>query len=245
MTMVARVLRSLRLVVSGGEILRSDAEAHPLTAQVHGMDGEVLDRVPILGPYGLAYRPPSGSRVITGAVGADRSQLVILGAGHADDRAPELEEGEVALYGRGGATLRLGRDGNVYITGNVEVQGDVRDVRGSMELIRQLFDAHTHPTPVGPTGVPFLPMAGGSGGAGGEVGGEAGGDSEQRIAGPPAHGDIWTFDAALARAVTLPLGPPGTVLTCRLDGQGLAYLPIPIQADASRLTHGVLDGGTP
>jgi hypothetical protein len=46
------------------------------------------------------------------------------------------------------------------VTGTVEVQAPlisgvvVTDIKGPMELIRQLYDVHIHPTPKGPTGPP-------------------------------------------------------------------------------------------
>lgn len=143
------VLRALRLVLTGGEVLRTEPGTHPVQAQVAGVAGETLDRVPIFGPFGLAYRPPDGSRVVTGAVGADRAQLVILGAAHADDPGPALEPGEVALYARGGAVLRLALDGRVHVQGDVVVHGDVLDRTGALDRLRQLFNAHVHPTPAG------------------------------------------------------------------------------------------------
>lgn len=161
--MIAAVLRALRLLVSGGEVLRSDWDGPVGTVQVETFAGAVADRVPIFGPFGVAYRPPAGSRVVTASISADRSQMVLLGAAHPEVAAPHLAEGEAALYAQGGAVLRLGRDGRVHVTGDVvvagsvEVEGDVVDAIGPLSRLRQIYNSHTHVASGSPTTPPTTP----------------------------------------------------------------------------------------
>lgn len=161
--MMDRVLRALRLLISGGEVLRTDWDRPVPTAQLATFAGAPVDRVPIFGPFGLAYRPPAGSRVLTAAIGSDRSQITILGAAHPDVPLPDLAEGESALYARGGAVLRLGVDGRVHVTGdvvvdgNAEISGDVIDRVGALDRLRNIFNAHTHVASGSPTTPPVTP----------------------------------------------------------------------------------------
>jgi len=160
---LARLMRSLRLLVSTGEVTRTDWGTRPPRLQLHGYQGEVLDRVALMTPFGVASRPPLGSRVVTVAIGADRSQLVALAAAHAADAPPEIAEGELAIHARGGAVVHLRLDGSVHVTGPVTVTGpitatgDVSDMRGSLDLLRTAFNLHTHPETGSVTG-PAIPQ---------------------------------------------------------------------------------------
>lgn len=166
MSPLARVMRALRLLVSTGEVTRTDWGTRPPRLQLHGYEGEVLDRVALMTPFGVASRPPLGSRVVAVALGADRSQLAVLAAAHASDPPPELAEGELAIHARGGAVVHLKLDGSVHVTGPVTVSGavsvdgpvtatgDVSDMRGSLDLLRTAFNLHQHPETGGVTGPP-------------------------------------------------------------------------------------------
>jgi phage gp45-like len=231
---VTALRRSLRLVSNLAEVEMTDWAQVPPTAQLHLQDGEVQDRVPILGPWGVAYRPPRGARGVAVAQGGDRSQLVLLGAASRAVPPPVLDEGEVALYSAGGAVLRLGLDGKVHVTGDVLVEGHLADFRSSLEEMRALIDAHVHPTPAGPTGVPTVPLAGGGGA-------EGGGEDQERI--PAQTGDLFAFDSTLNGSRALKPGAKGSVLTSQGDGELPAYLPPAPTTDASHLITGELDGG--
>lgn len=142
--MIQRLWQALRLMIGSGEVIRTDVDRHPATAQIHGVDGEVLEAVPLLSPWGVAARPPRGSRVLTAALGASREQVVALSAAHIATPPPQLEEGEVALYALGGATVVLRTDGSVLVHGPLRVEGDVFDTRGSLNELRQAFNLHLH-----------------------------------------------------------------------------------------------------
>jgi len=171
--MIAAIQRALQLMLSSGEVIRTDWAPHPPQAQVHGVAGEVLDQVPILTPWGIAARPPGGARVLLGALGADRTRLLVLSAAHEDVRPPELAEGEVALYARGGAQVTLREDGSIAIQGPVSIEGSLT-VQGSVQVdgsiqaagqisdalvslgaLRAAYNSHTHLASGAPTSGPI------------------------------------------------------------------------------------------
>lgn len=144
------IRRKIRLLLSPASVTLTDWSTTPKSAQLHLLEGEVVDRVPIMGPWGLAWRPLRGARGLAVAVNAERAQLALIGAASREVALPELAEGEVALYAQGGAVLHLRVDGSIHITGPVTVDGpvtatgDVSDPRGSLDLLRTAFNLHTH-----------------------------------------------------------------------------------------------------
>lgn len=69
--------------------------------------------VPVVAPYGIAYNPPVGE---TSVVLPLTKEQVCLGVVSKDKN---LEEGELMLYSKGGATIVLKNDGSVVINGKV------------------------------------------------------------------------------------------------------------------------------
>jgi phage baseplate assembly protein V len=151
---ITRLMRSLRMLVTHGEVSLSDDSLHPPRLQIQGVAGEVLDRVPMLTPFGVATRPPIGSRALLLALGGDRAQLVVVSAGHKDYRGPSLAEGELALHSVGGTVLHVKNDGSVHVTGDVTASGDVSDSVGTLAALRTAFNVHTHPVTGSTTGPP-------------------------------------------------------------------------------------------
>lgn len=70
-------------------------------------------KTPIVSPCGIAYIPPEGEMSV---VMSTPDGEVCVGT-----IAPDmgLKPGEVMLFSKGGATIKLGNDGNVYINGEV------------------------------------------------------------------------------------------------------------------------------
>jgi len=163
MKVLSDIMRALRLLVTSGEVSRSDWGTRPPRMQVQGMAREVIDQVAVMTPFGVASRPPLGSRVLLVAHGADRSQLVAIAAAHADEALPELAEGEFAIYAKGGAVVHLRLDGSVHVTGPVTVDGsvtatgEVSDALGSLGLLRSAFNLHVH-AETGSTTGPAVPQ---------------------------------------------------------------------------------------
>ena len=69
--------------------------------------------VPVIAPYGIAYNPPVGETSVVLPLVSEQAFLGVV----AQDKG--LEEGELMLYSKGGATILLKNDGSVVINGKV------------------------------------------------------------------------------------------------------------------------------
>ncbi|MBD9362902.1 phage baseplate assembly protein domain-containing protein [Methylomonas fluvii] len=136
--------------------------------QAKVLDGEVLDNLARVEPYGFSYRPQAGAQVYLAFPAGDRSYGVALIVG--DKRYQlELEAGEVALHDDIGHIIKLGRNGiaidggghdvtisnapTVKIADALEVGAGVK-ITGGLEVNgKDVSDLHTHmsTTPGTPT----------------------------------------------------------------------------------------------
>lgn len=166
---LAPTLRRVRLSIGLALIDGIDDSGGVQTAQVRLLRGEV-GRARRYQHFGFSSHPPAGSPSVTLAVGGHRSHLVIV----ADDgpgRIRDLAPGEVALYTADGTTVVCRVGGRVEITAATEVlvdapllrcTGDVADAAGTMQEMRDTFNAHTHAgvqTGSGSTAVPSQVMS--------------------------------------------------------------------------------------
>lgn len=117
--------------------------------------GELIDQVPRLGDYGLAYCPPDGSEVVTIFLGGRRSSGVIIATGHRETRPHDLQPGEAMLYnGLTDTWVRMCADGKIRSKGDWEhdggfkATGDILDRSAgntaTMKIHRDAFNAHHH-----------------------------------------------------------------------------------------------------
>lgn len=103
--------------------------------------------------WGLACPPSPGDQVLVLPQEGDAEHGVIVGRAFSDSqRPPAAPAGELWLVHKSGSFLKLTNDGSVQVKGDLHVDGDVYDRRGSLDRLRQHYDAHTHgggaiPTP--------------------------------------------------------------------------------------------------
>jgi phage gp45-like len=103
--MIAHVWRRLQLMIAQGIGLRVSTH----TVQIKCLDGEVLDNIDRIQPYGFSYRPHSGHQAYEVFPSGDRSHGFCLIAG--DRRYTlELQDGEVALHDDQGQMVKIARD---------------------------------------------------------------------------------------------------------------------------------------
>ena len=69
--------------------------------------------MPVIAPYGIAYNPPVGEASVVLPLVSEQACLGVV----AQDK--NLEEGELMLYSKGGASIVLKNDGSVVINGKV------------------------------------------------------------------------------------------------------------------------------
>ncbi len=116
--------------------------------QVSLFEGETQD-VERWEQYGFASRPREGLKSLVIAVGGNRSDLASIATQH--DNKPPLEFDEVIMYHREGNFIKINSQG-ISIEGDVTVNGDVFDMTGSLDQLRQTYTNHTHIVPQAPSG---------------------------------------------------------------------------------------------
>lgn len=83
--------------------------------------GEVRN-LPVYGPGGYVWLPEGGAAVLVIKGGPGGEEQCVAGA--RQGQAPDgMEPGEVYLYGPGGGSVYLRRDGAVELRGTVKIQG--------------------------------------------------------------------------------------------------------------------------
>lgn len=111
--------RRLRLLFAQGRATLIGAD----TVQVEVLDGEVLEGMKRVEPYGLSYRPKTGAQAYLLFPAGDRARGVALVIG--DKRYQmDLEEGEVALHDDEDNFVKLGRGGVVTAKAATKVVAD-------------------------------------------------------------------------------------------------------------------------
>ncbi|MEO0649378.1 MAG: phage baseplate assembly protein V [Planctomycetota bacterium] len=144
--------------------------------QIERLRGEVSDGVERFQEYGFTSHPQVGSEVAVLSLNGDRSHPMIVAL---EDRRYriELAEGQVAVYDAAGSKIVLDNAGNATVTasgsvtidapsatvkgdlavdGDVVAGGDVSDATGTIQVMRDVFNAHTHPETGGTTGPPAV-----------------------------------------------------------------------------------------
>jgi hypothetical protein len=115
-----------------------------LKSRLSGETG--LENLRTLHPYGLASKPKAETEVVILPLMGDPTNLNVL-TQHDKDR-PEIEQGEVALYGPDGQIIHFKNDGNIY-QGSSEADEPV--VLGNVlkTLLEALIDAFLNNPQVG------------------------------------------------------------------------------------------------
>ncbi len=130
-------------------------------------EGVLSGWLPVLAPWigagwGMFCLPSPGQQVLVLAQEGEAEHGVVVGASYSDRLpAPVGAVGEMVLRHASGTTLRLANDGTVRIDGTVHVQGDllvsgqVADGHGTLDVLRQHYNQHSHP---GGDGAPPSPQ---------------------------------------------------------------------------------------
>ena len=166
--------RRIRNITARGVVSLSDASKLLQTLQLTVLKDEVLDGVEHFEPHGFTSRPKAGAEAILLCPGGNRSSAITIMVSDRRVRIKDLGEGEVAIYDDTGNTIVLKQNGSIQmnsptavdivapdvtIDGNLSVTGDVSDANGSMQEMRDIYNAHGHPTaPLGPVSTPTTSM---------------------------------------------------------------------------------------
>ena len=96
--------------------------------------------------WGMTCPPSPGDQVLVLPQEGDAEHGIIVGAAFSDvQRPPPAPAGELWLTHQSGSFLKLTNDGTVQIQGDLHVNG------GSLDRLRQHYDAHSHAGGPGPT----------------------------------------------------------------------------------------------
>ncbi|WP_050469166.1 phage baseplate assembly protein V [Herbaspirillum chlorophenolicum] len=139
-----QVWARVQLMVAQGNVTLGGAEK----IQVEVLDGEPLDNIKRVEPYGFSYRPKPGSQAHLVFPSGDRSYGVALIVG--DKRYQmDLQEGEVAIHDDEGNFMQLKRGGTILAKAATEViaetplfktTGDAQ-IGGNLEVMGQTTSA--------------------------------------------------------------------------------------------------------
>ena len=157
MTALNRLVANVQSMVQRVIVRLIDDDAHTQFFQTEGLAEHPDDDVEHHQPYGFTSHPPPGSTALLLAVGGDASHPVAVNAFHPDKRPTGLKEGEVGLYDHEGRLLLLVKAG-----ASPEILVGAPDATEPAllgDIAVTTYDAHVHPTPFGPTGMPTVSLA--------------------------------------------------------------------------------------
>ncbi|TAH39297.1 MAG: phage baseplate assembly protein V [Planctomycetota bacterium] len=158
--------RRLSLLVSRGTVKASNDARKIQELQVSLLAKETQDGLERFQQYGLTGRPFADAEALVVFLGGSRDHGIVIAVDDRRYRLLGLAEGEVALYDDQGNRVHLKRNHEievvaatkitlqattVRVNGTLETTGDIRDLLGgggggsSMEEIRTIYNAHTHP----------------------------------------------------------------------------------------------------
>lgn len=80
--------------------------------------GDVRDKLPRMGEYGLASVPPAGSDAVIAFLAGERANGVVVATNHQASRKKNMSSGESALHDNRGSFVYLAADGlHIHTTG--------------------------------------------------------------------------------------------------------------------------------
>lgn len=158
---IVRLQSQARRMIGLGKVTRTDDAGDQQLVQVNINPGgpreleEVIDDVPRLGHYGLAYCLPDGGEVVIVSLGGHRSMSVGIATGHRETRPRDLQPGEAMVYNALAETfIKLCADGTIRSKGawlhegDFSATGDILDHSATntatMKIHRDKFNVHKH-----------------------------------------------------------------------------------------------------
>ncbi|HRH91496.1 MAG TPA: phage baseplate assembly protein [Agitococcus sp.] len=161
---IDRALKQVRPAFRGVTSLLNTA-SQVSVAQIKGVASEVLNNVPVFQQFGFTSALPDNSDVIVLPLLGSSGLSVIIASENGKFRLKGLVKGESALYSLWGDYIHIkeGRIikvkagtkllvdapdaeflGNLKVLGNIESDGYVKDQKGTMQEIRDVYNNHGH-----------------------------------------------------------------------------------------------------
>jgi phage baseplate assembly protein V len=143
---LAPIKRRLSLVVVRALVDIVDDSTDLQVLQVVPGDGEIIEDLEHLQPYGLTSRPPKGAPVIVLSPNGNNEIAVAL-VGWKASRPTGLKEGEVALAHENGNMILLKDGGDIVVTASGDILlGGVTKKLATEDFVNNVYKLHTHPT---------------------------------------------------------------------------------------------------
>lgn len=146
------IQRQINVILSGSSGA-NDQFSEDISEMFPGMP--TITKRPVMHPYGLASRAPSGTLQVVARQGEHFGNRLILG--HRDANRPSMSQGETVLYNQYGQQIYL-ENGKIHIgkktSSNPTVLGN--ELKDLLTLILNHIMDHTHLGNLGyPTGKPL------------------------------------------------------------------------------------------
>ncbi|BFI54611.1 phage baseplate assembly protein [Yersinia pseudotuberculosis] len=169
---LAKLYRQIKMMIGVGRVTGSHDGGSVQTVQ-YQTPLEVRSDTPRLAEFGFSSGLPTGTDVVIGFLGGDRSSAVIIGSNHQSFRHVGLNLGETVIYSQWGQYVKLTEAGIIIeangqpvtvnnateVTVNasvkvrlntplLEVSGDIVDNAGSngttLKTLREAYNTHNH-----------------------------------------------------------------------------------------------------
>ena len=105
--------------------------------------------------WGIVAHPSPGDQVVIAPVEGDIENSIIIGRIYSDRcRPPDSDVGEFKIVHQSGSCIYLKNDGAVHVKGDLHVDGEVFDSKGSLDRLRTHYNEHRHHSGNNTTDVP-------------------------------------------------------------------------------------------
>jgi len=147
----------VRLLVSRGVVTLVDDSFKMQALQVELLKDELHDEVEHFQPFGFTAHPLQDAEVLYLSVGGNRSAGVVVCVSDRRHRPTGLAEGDVCLYTENGERVYLNKADDIVHIGAKSAAEFIAMATKTLDRLQDIadtFDAHKHPTGMGPSGVP-------------------------------------------------------------------------------------------
>lgn len=125
--------------------------------QIELLAGETRDEIELMQHFGYKSIPPQDTKGLTVSVAGMRDNTIIIAT--SNENAPELKEGETAVFSNFESFVKLLEDGVVNINGDSKNFVTYAELDSALQKLVTTYNSHTHLTPVYmPLPVPVTPI---------------------------------------------------------------------------------------
>lgn len=165
--MINQVWKRLQLMTQSCKVEMLNRQNGKYHLQATGLDGEVLDNIEHIQPYGFSHSPHVGSQAYVIFPNGDRSYGIAFAVGDKQYNMQGMQAGEVAIHDHAGNYVLIGAGGIITVKSSTKVIADTPlfectqdcKIGGKLEVVggiksqgKEVGGTHTHSG--GGTGVP-------------------------------------------------------------------------------------------